>query len=283
MRGGSQSHLVEAEDGRFYVAKFQDNPQGNRTLLNEWIGSRILRACGISAPEMQILELTPALTRSNPELCFQFGRRSEPIKPGLHVGSQYPVHPRRVAVFDFVPEHLLELVANLEDFTRVYVVDHLLGQADTRQVVFTREQKSWTQLAFRAWMIDHGMLFGGTDWKIRDVPSYGLYIDRTVYSGVDFWTICEKLVACLQNVVGEVFWDSVHDAPAEWFGIDDESDLKHLFTSINARIEKWRTIIELHKTALDDVTRNGKQTIRQFAPAPKLALMSEIAPTGTFG
>ena len=283
MRGGSQSYLVEAEDRRFYVAKFQNNPQGNRTLLNEWIGSQILRACGISAPEVQILELTPAVVRSNPNLCFHFGRRLDPIKAGLHVGSHYPVHPNRIAVFDFIPERLLDFVVNLEDFVRVYVIDHLLGQADTRQVVFTRERKSWTKVAFRAWMIDHGMLFGGAEWKIRDIPSYGLYFDRTVYSRIDFWPICHEVIGYLQSVVAEVFWSSVHSAPAEWFGVDNESDLKHLFRLINARLEKWLTIIELHKTALDDVTRNGKQTFRQFAPAPNLAPMSEIALTGTFG
>ena len=29
------------DDGQFYVAKFQGNPQGNRTLINEWIGGKL--------------------------------------------------------------------------------------------------------------------------------------------------------------------------------------------------------------------------------------------------
>jgi hypothetical protein len=43
MRGGAQTHLVEAGDGNFYVVKFLNNPQHRRILVNELIGSVFLR------------------------------------------------------------------------------------------------------------------------------------------------------------------------------------------------------------------------------------------------
>ena len=42
MRGGAQAHLLEADDGRWYVVKFLENPQHRRILVNEWIAGGIL-------------------------------------------------------------------------------------------------------------------------------------------------------------------------------------------------------------------------------------------------
>src|ERR1035438_6617674 len=35
MRGGAQAHLLEADDGKWYVVKFRNNPQHRRVLVNE--------------------------------------------------------------------------------------------------------------------------------------------------------------------------------------------------------------------------------------------------------
>jgi hypothetical protein len=43
MRGGAQAHLLEAEDGRYYVVKFVNNPQHRRILVNELIASEFLQ------------------------------------------------------------------------------------------------------------------------------------------------------------------------------------------------------------------------------------------------
>ena len=45
MRGGAQSHLIEADDGRFYIVKFQNNPQHRRILVNEWIAGLAPARC----------------------------------------------------------------------------------------------------------------------------------------------------------------------------------------------------------------------------------------------
>jgi hypothetical protein len=39
MCGGSQAQLVQGDDGHSYVCKFVGNPQGTRTLINEWIAT----------------------------------------------------------------------------------------------------------------------------------------------------------------------------------------------------------------------------------------------------
>jgi hypothetical protein len=39
MKGGSQSILVQCEDGRYYIVKMTDNPQGPNVLANELLAS----------------------------------------------------------------------------------------------------------------------------------------------------------------------------------------------------------------------------------------------------
>src|ERR1044071_5558897 len=41
MRGGAQAHLMRADDGHFYVVKFQNNPQHLRVLANELLATRL--------------------------------------------------------------------------------------------------------------------------------------------------------------------------------------------------------------------------------------------------
>lgn len=41
MRGGAQSHLMLASDGKLYVVKFQNNPQHIRVLANEMLATRL--------------------------------------------------------------------------------------------------------------------------------------------------------------------------------------------------------------------------------------------------
>src|SRR3954468_1738028 len=93
MRGGAQAHLLEAEDGQFYVVKFLNNPQHRRILVNEWIASVFLRYLGISTPEMAVISVTAAFLEANPEVHFQLGSRREPVELGWHFGSQYPGNP----------------------------------------------------------------------------------------------------------------------------------------------------------------------------------------------
>jgi hypothetical protein len=81
MRGGSQAYLVEGNDGRFYVAKFAGNPQGNRTLINEWITTHLLERLDVSTPSLVLLRLNRQTRKAAESLCFQLGTRSILLSP----------------------------------------------------------------------------------------------------------------------------------------------------------------------------------------------------------
>ena len=55
MRGGAQSHLIEGDDGCFYVVKFVNNPQHRRILINELVSSVFLKYLQISTPDVAMI------------------------------------------------------------------------------------------------------------------------------------------------------------------------------------------------------------------------------------
>ena len=75
MRGGAQAHLIEADDGRFYIVKFRNNPQHRRILVNEWIASAFLDYLNIAAPRTAIVRLSAEFLDANPDVHLQLGTR----------------------------------------------------------------------------------------------------------------------------------------------------------------------------------------------------------------
>ena len=150
MRGGAQSHLLEADDGCWYVVKFRNNPQHPRILVNELVSSVLLGYLKIAVPETALIQVRPDFLAANPEIHLTLGARRLPVEPGWHFGSRYPGDPARVAVYDFLPDALLPQVANLEDFRAILVFDKWVGNADGRQSVFYEMVRSLDD--FQPWL-----------------------------------------------------------------------------------------------------------------------------------
>src|ERR1700691_2055050 len=130
MRGGAQAHLLECDNGDFYVVKFRNNPQHRRILINEWVASVFLNYLQISGPPAAIVNLSVEFLESNPEVHIQLDTRNLGVEPGWHFGSRYPGDPAKVMVYDFIPDLLLDKVANLNEFLGVFVFDKWIGNAD---------------------------------------------------------------------------------------------------------------------------------------------------------
>ena len=122
MRGGAQAHLVESDDGHFYVVKFLNNPQHRRILINEWIAAIFLDYLQISSPPVALVNVSRAFLEANPEIYIQLGSRRQPVEPGWHFGSRYPGDPGKVMVYDFLPDTLLDNVVNAREFLGALVL-----------------------------------------------------------------------------------------------------------------------------------------------------------------
>ena len=180
MRGGAQSHLLEADDGHWYVVKFRNNPQHRRILVNELL---CFALAGLPEDRRSrdgadpLSARVPGRQPGNPPA--RWGPRAIPVEPGWHFGSRYPGDPARTAVYDFLPDALLPQVANLEDFRAILVFDKWVGNADGRQSVFYRamvrrgDARRAGTPGFVARMIDHGFAFNGPNWDFPGFASAG--------------------------------------------------------------------------------------------------------------
>jgi hypothetical protein len=229
MRGGAQSHLLEADDGCWYVVKFRNNPQHRRILVNELVSSALLQYLKIAVPPTALIQVSPGFLSDNPELHLNLGTRRVAIEPGWHFGSQYPGDPDRMAVYDYLPDALLSKVVNLADFLAILVFDKWVANADGRQTIFHRALVHSSEYhapaarpGFVALMIDHGFAFNGPHWDFPESAVQGLYHRRLVYDSVrsldDFAPWLDLVVHFPEEVVDQA-WKSL---PPDW--IDGEED-----------------------------------------------------------
>ena len=257
MRGGAQAHLLEADDGDYYIVKFQNNPQHRRILVNEFVAAEILAHLQISCPGHQIVRLSKEFLAANPEVHLQLGTRHTPIEPGWHFGSRYPGNPELMAVYDFIPDALLNQVANPEQFLAVLAFDRWVANADGRQSIFFRAQlRDWLarpgipprKLGFVALMIDHGFAFNGPHWDFPESAITGLYARRVVYHGVRSIQSFEPWVDRILNFPSEVFDKAQRQIPPEWLE-DDGDKLDHLLESLQRRRKRIPELLDACRKA----------------------------------
>lgn len=246
VRGGSQACLVKGGDGYSYVAKFKSNPQGTRTLINEWIAHWFFRKLGISTPEVCLMRLSEP-TIAEADLHFQVGSRSLPVMAGLHLGSRCPADPDIRTIFDFLPSSCLPLVCNLDDFGKALVLDVLLGQTDARQAVFVRDHSyEGHKPQLRTYFIDHGLMFGGDRWNFEDRAPSPHDMHAGVYSNIDLNSICSATIEQLSCIVPTDFFPVLQGIPAEWLDTGDREELELLVQKLFRRLGRLETLVRTH-------------------------------------
>src|ERR1700746_3142791 len=114
MRGGSQSHLMRASDGGYWIVKFVNNPQHPRVLANEFLASRIGRCLGFAMPEVQGIGVFHWLIQHPPELRIECAGHSVPCSSGRQLACRYVADPHTDMVFDYLPESMYAQIDNPE-------------------------------------------------------------------------------------------------------------------------------------------------------------------------
>ncbi len=249
LRGGSHSALVETDSGRHYVAKFCHNPQGTRTLINEVLGSAVMQRVGICTPSLRVLTLPEEVGAH-----FYRDRRCKspkekwPFGDSLHLGSECPANPDRVAIWDLLPRKLLPRVANLGDFGRAFAIDRWLNQIDIRQAIFFKiSGQARGEACYQTSLIDHGFAFQGTDWKFDDdqaMPLRGLYIDRFVYRLLDMQRLCEETLDRVMDIGDGDLHSTADSLPDCWFCDGERGQLKEIIKALCVRKAILPTILK---------------------------------------
>jgi hypothetical protein len=256
MRGGAQAHLLQADDGGFWVVKFLQNPQHRRILVNEWISSVFLRFLQISQPETALIEVSEEFLRENPEVYIQLGSQRLPVGPGRHFASRFPGDPSVTAVYDFIPDALLRKVDNLAHFLGVLVFDKWMGNADARQSIFFRARvRDWSaasagsgRAGFVAQMMDHGFVMNGPHWDFVDSPLQGLYFRPLVYESVRSLNAFQPWLDQVRHFPEEVMDMAYKQVPRQWVQ-GEETEFEALFEKLLRRRKRVEHLLEDCHTA----------------------------------
>jgi hypothetical protein len=236
--GGTQCHLMRCSDNAFYVIKFQNNPQGKRTLANDFFGTLLAERLGLPVARSAVIEVSENLIKLTDEMTVNLQRTRVPCTPGRSFGSRYASIDLRgnsigpELVFDFMPPERLRKVTNLTDFIGMMVFDKWTCNQDSRQAVFVqnRADASWT-----ATMIDHGKCFGGVDWDFRDHPGFGLYYPSMVYESVRGIDEFDPWIDRLQTKIDAgVLEQLAEEIPREWYG-QNSSALCRMLDTLDRR------------------------------------------------
>ncbi|HEX7959193.1 MAG TPA: HipA family kinase [Terriglobales bacterium] len=239
MRGGAQAHLMRAEDGHFYVVKFQNNPQHVRVLANELLATRLAERVGLPVPIPEIVEVSRWIVENTSELNLQCAGHTLSCAPGLQFGARYVVDPLDGEIFDYLPESMLERVRNMESFAGMLALDKWTGNANGRQAVFWRKSR---ERKYNVTFIDQGYCFNAGEWTFPDSPLRGVYSRNYVYAGIIGWQSFEPWLSRIENFDANLLHQLAEDIPPEWFG-GDWDELEKLIEELIARRSKVRNLI----------------------------------------
>ena len=255
MRGGCQAHLLEVDNGRRYVVKFSNNPQGRRTLVNEWLGHRIAGYLRLRTPDAALIRCTRPFLDLNPDVDIQYVNFHGRPCLGPHFGSLYPDTPKEVAIYDIFPSRLMQDVVNLGDFAGMLAVDKWLGNADARQAIFhaapdadRRSESASENSAGRRYvveMIDFGQIFNGERWDFVDSPLLGFYRDPAVYAEVDYQRHVEPWIDKVRQFPEDELLRIAAEIPDSWIG-KDRSAFEHLLGRLLRRRARIGDLMQDH-------------------------------------
>ncbi len=262
MRGGAQSHLLQASDDHYYIVKFRNNPQHRRILVNELIAAEILSYLQIPTPPTELIRVPDEFLAANPEASLQLGSRTLTPDAGWAFGSRHPGDPDITAIYDFVPDSLLAQVQNRTDFLAVLVFDKWAGNADGRQAIFFRAQlKDWLpvskpgpkRMGFVALMIDHGFIFNGPHWNFTESALQGLYPRRMVYEPVRSLNDFQPWLERVEHFPDEVLDRALRRIPPDWIE-NEEDELEQLLESLLRRRTRIAELVEQSRASFPNWT-----------------------------
>lgn len=235
------------DDGH-YVVKWQQNPYSTRVLVNEVIGSELLRLLRIASPEWAMVYVDDHFVHANPAARIFLENGSVPVRSGWHFGSRVPVDPEKKSIYDFLPADLQPNITNLNDFFRLFVFDLWADNSHGRQAIFF----SAPGRRFAGQMIDNECCFGfnGLEWQIGDLPLYQKYPLRAErYLSLEADVQFEEAVADIQAIDGSDLEAIRRIVPGDWIG-NDPASVVRLLDELRHRVTRLPELLHTAKAEL---------------------------------
>jgi hypothetical protein len=239
MRGGAQSQLMRCADGKYYVVKFKNNPQGIRTLANELFAGRLAKLIGLPTPIVAVIGVQEGLIRYTDDLVIQLGCGREKCEAGSQSGSQYAGSPATGRTWDLLPDSLFAGVSNIPDFWGMFVFDKWTCNTDGRQVVYVGEAPA---PGYRVVMIDNGFCFNGGEWNFPDAPLRSFYGKSSVYQNIHGIQSFEPWLTRIEAMTKRSLRDCSRDIPVEWLDFH-AAEFEEMIEQLWRRRERVRELI----------------------------------------
>ena len=167
--GGSQSQVFRLEDSTHAVVKFQQNPQGERVLVNEFLCCRVGERLNLPvnlARLVQVDERLLEVPKSRGDCPVNFAQ-------GIHCGLTRFAN----AVNADPAGPLFRDVVNAEELHGILILEQLVARGDGRQLLAYPSIESVGGSGRPVWRFaayDYGHAFGGTPaWTLDTLSQLG--------------------------------------------------------------------------------------------------------------
>jgi hypothetical protein len=265
LRGGSSPVLVEASDGRLYVAKISNSVDGPNVAFNESAGSELYRACGLAVPEWMPLQLTDGFLDATPECWIEGAEGAQRPNAGVCFGSRF-LGGAGVRLLEILPGTSMSRVRNSRDFWLAWMIDICAGHADNRQAIFVDESHGWMS----AFFIDNGHLFGGPKGELRPHFLASRYLDPRIYKHVSSEDI-EHFQKVASSLDVDRLWREIHALPEDWTTASAIEGLNHCL----GRLSTPRLLQGVLETMIAADDKANGYAIKNYerGPKPSMALL----------
>lgn len=233
--------VFQMKDGSFGLVKLEQNRQGARVLVNEFV-------CGKLAEKLRIPVGSSSKVRVRPEAlddAKRSGHVPDEFQPGVHWGVKYftgEKEPVQVSKF-----HLL---SNVADIPSILMFDSWIIRGDSRQaimLVLETDSRGNTTRG-RLLIYDQGFAFGGTPhWTIEKLNSLRSHFVVNLENPWDgmyaSWSLFEDFVERLASFTKQDLDAIMAElAPPIWGLTEKEADAlsEFLLVRINPLIDAYR-------------------------------------------
>jgi hypothetical protein len=235
MRGGSQPALIRCNDGKLYVVKFFNNPQGPNVLANEVLGNELLNALDLPSPRWRKVFLSGSFIEKNTGIFFETHSGYSGIESGLHFGSEFLGDEKTGQVYEWLPNAFCSRVANSKDFLGIRIFDVWTNHCDHRQSLYTTGNGN---ASFLAVFIDNGHLFGGPEWSRNSRRGESLSLDKRFHSNEWPAEVAESWIARFETECSSSLFNIIQHVPRFWYS----GDINQVAESLVRRLSMLRAL-----------------------------------------
>jgi hypothetical protein len=265
MRGGSQSWLIQCNDGKYYIVKMSGNPQGPNVLANELLGSLVVGATGLPVADSSLIYLSDAFIDANSGAWFETGSEKNRPDAGVHYGSKLIgelAGPNRST--DYISRSQVGKITNRASFLGMYIMDVWANHQDNRQAILLGNPVDRTQEAF---FIDNGHMFGGPKGEFKDGFDAPCHLEVSVYS--DLWVPEEVAgwISLFERTIPDALTQAISFIPRQWYN----GDLEALKALLMRRLGDLPQLVDArgpnhftHRKSHNDILRLPSTGIRVF-------------------